>query len=189
MQTDDGGDLGDEALAVRLRSGDHEAFEQAYAAHSRLVYSLALRGLGSPDDAEEATQQVFVAAWRGREHLDSTRGSLAGWLVGITRHVIADALRQRSRTLRNLQVVAERGDSPAAGGVDAAVVQQLVVAHALARLGEPRRTVVRLAVLEERTHEQIASELGMALGTVKSHVRRGLLQLRGIMGEVANDAS
>ena len=185
---EDGEGFVSETLAVRLRSGDPEALSEAYRHHSRLVYSLALRGLGVPHDAEDATQQVFVSAWRGRHGLDPNRGSLAGWLVGITRNVVADMHAQRARTTRNLLAVGSRVEPPDPP-LDAAVVAQVVVAHALDGLGEPRRTIVRLAIMEEHTHEEISASLGLALGTVKSHVRRGLLQLRRTLEEVRNDAS
>lgn len=188
MLIDDGEGFADETLAVRLRSGDPEALSEAYRQHSRLVYTLALRGLGAPHDAEDATQQVFVSAWKGRHSIDPDRGSLGGWLVGITRHVVADMHAQRARTTRNLLAVGSRVEPPDPP-LDAAVVAELVVAHALDGLGEPRRTIVRLSILEERTHGEISESLGMALGTVKSHVRRGLLQLRRTMEEVRNDAS
>lgn len=188
MLIDDGEGFADETLAVRLRSGDPEALSEAYRQHSRLVYTLALRGLGVQHDAEDATQQVFVSAWRGRESIDPARGSLGGWLVGITRHVVADVHAQRARTTRNLLAVGSRAEAPPAP-LDAEVVAGVVVADALDGLGEPRRTIVRLAILEERTHEEISAKLGMALGTVKSHVRRGLLQLRRTMEEVSPDAS
>jgi RNA polymerase sigma-70 factor (ECF subfamily) len=102
--------------------------------------------------------------------------------------VVADLIAQRSRTVRNLQAVGSQ-PLPEPQRLDAEVVGQVVVADALASLGEPRRTIVRLAVVEERTHDEISRELGLALGTVKSHVRRGLLQLRGMMERVENGAS
>ena len=188
MLIEEGEGFAGEALAVRLRSGDPEALSEAYRDHSRLVYSLALRGLGVPHDAEDATQQVFVSAWRGRHGLDPARGTVGGWLVGITRHVVADMHAQRARTTRNLLAVGSRVE-PSAPPLEGEVVAQMVVAHALKGLGEPRRTIIRLAILEERTHEEISAKLDMALGTVKSHVRRGLLQMRRTMEEVGNDAS
>jgi len=121
---EDGEGFVNETLAVRLRSGDPEALSEAYRHHSRLVYSLALRGLGVPHDAEDATQQVFVSAWRGRHGLDPNRGSLAGWLVGITRNVVADMHAQRARTTRNLLAVGSRVEPPDPP-LDAAVVAQV----------------------------------------------------------------
>ena len=163
-------------LAARFRAGDADAMTEAYAQHSRLVHTLALRTLGNHHDAEDVTQQVFVAAWRGRHTLDPDRGSLAGWLVGITRHTVTDLLAQRARTTRNLTAVAAN-QPPEPAGFDNAVTDRVLVAYALESLGEPKATILRLALGEERTHEEISQQLNMPLGTVKSHVRRGLLQL------------
>ncbi|PFG18173.1 RNA polymerase sigma-70 factor (ECF subfamily) [Propionicimonas paludicola] len=176
-------------LAVRLRNGDQQALAEAFAQHSRLVHTVALRTLGNHHDAEDVTQQVFVAAWRGRHGLDPARGSLAGWLVGITKHVIADVMAQRARSVRNLHAVAAEAGPTATPGLDGTVVDKVVVAAALANLGEPRATILRLSFGEEHTHEEIAQRLDLPLGTVKSHIRRGLLQLREDIREVRADAS
>src|SRR5690606_711589 len=72
----------------------------------------------------------------------------------------------------------------ASGGSEAGVVDRLVVAQQLESLGDPRRTILRLAFQEDLTHDQVAARLGLPLGTVKSHVRRGLIQLRQSLEEV-----
>lgn len=181
--------LPQEDLAVRLRGGDSDALAAVYERHSRLVHTLALRALGNHHDAEDVTQQVFVAAWRGRHNLDPGQGPLAAWLVGITRHAVADLLAQRARTVRNLHAVAAQPAEPATASLDGAVTDRVVVADALASLGEPRATILKLAFAEEQTHEEIARRLDLPLGTVKSHIRRGLLQLRENIRGVRADAS
>lgn len=179
--------LSAEELAARFRSGDVDAMAEVYAGHSRLVYTLALRTLGNHHDAEDATQQVFVAAWRGRHNLDPGKGPLGAWLVGITRHTVNDLLAQRARTSRNLAAVAA-SPGPAPLAFDNAVTDRVLVAHALETLGEPKATILRLALGEGETHEEISRRLDLPLGTVKSHVRRGLLQLRNTMKAVRPDA-
>jgi len=177
-----------EELATRFRDGDADALAQAFAQHSRLIHTLALRTLGNHHDAEDVTQQVFIAAWRGRNTLDPEKGSLAGWLVGITRHSVADLLAQRSRATRNLVAVAA-SQPPAVPAVDNAVTDRVLVTYALESLGEPRATILRLSLGEGHTHEEISEQLALPLGTVKSHIRRGLLQLRKTMKAVNTDAS
>lgn len=183
------GALSQEDLSVRLRAGDADALAAVYERHSRLVHTLALRALGNHHDAEDVTQQVFVAAWRGRENLDPGRGSLAAWLVGITRHAVADLMAQRARSARNIQAAAVQPVAAPAPALDGAVTDRVLVAEALAALGEPRATILGLAFGEERTHEEIAQRLDLPLGTVKSHIRRGLLQLREDIRGVRADAS
>ena len=93
-------------LATRLRDGSRDALAEAYREWSSLVHTLALRSLGNHHDAEDVTQQVFVAAWRSRHTLRPERGTVAGWLVGITRHTVADTHAKRTRQARDAAAVA-----------------------------------------------------------------------------------
>jgi RNA polymerase sigma-70 factor (ECF subfamily) len=175
-------------VAVRLRAGSRDALEEAWTRWSGLVHTLAVRALGDHHDAEDVTQQVFVAAWRGRHTLDPTRGSVPGWLVGITRHKIADVHAQRARHARDAEAVAREAlPTSHAPPPDERLAQRLLLADALDRLGEPRATAIRLALVDELTHEEVARRLDLPLGTVKSHIRRGLLTLRQHLEEVTDD--
>ena len=177
-------------LAARLRDGSREALAEAYREWSALVHTLALRSLGNHHDAEDVTQQVFVAAWRSRHTLRPERGSVAGWLVGITRHTVADQHAKRARQARDAAAVAAHaGPDALAAPPDDQLAARLVLHDELGRLGEPRGTVVRMAFIEDLTHEQIAERLDLPLGTVKSHVRRGLTRLRTRLEEVNRDPS
>jgi len=171
-------------LAARLSGGDREALAEMYRRWSPLVHTIALRALGSREDAEDVVQQVFVAAWRGRATLRPDRGSPAAWLVGITKHRVADVRAERYRTHRNLQAVASETVTAPAAADDADWAERLLLVHELERMGDPRATVLRMAFIEDRTHEDIAQALGLPLGTVKSHVRRGLIALRDRLKEV-----
>ncbi|MGL4175546.1 MAG: RNA polymerase sigma factor [Dermatophilaceae bacterium] len=172
-------------IAERLRAGSQEALEEAYRRWGTLVHTLAARSLGNHHDAEDVTQQVFVAAWRGRHTLRPDRGTVPGWLVGITRHKIADVHASRSRMARNAEAVArESGPTAVAPPPDDMLASRLLVEDELGRLGEPRSTVIRLAFFDELTHDEISHRLNIPLGTVKSHVRRSLIHLRKRMEEV-----
>jgi len=177
-----GADTGE--LAQALAVGSTDALAEIYRLWSSLVHTIALRSLGDPADAEDVTQQVFVSAWHGRHTFRPEHGSIQAWLVGITRHRIADLRTQRYRNHRNLQ--AEALESAATPPVtdDAEWAQRLLVVHELERMGDPRAVVIRMAFLEDRSHDDIAEALGLPLGTVKSHIRRGLLQLRERLKEV-----
>ena len=112
------------------------------------------------------------------------QGSIQAWLVGITRHRIADLRTQRYRSHRNLQAVALDAATTPSVTDDAEWAQRLLIVHELEQMGDPRAAVIRMAFLEDRSHEDIAESLGLPLGTVKSHIRRGLLQLRERLKEV-----
>jgi RNA polymerase sigma factor (sigma-70 family) len=173
-------------LAAGLAAGKQDVLAEVYRRWSALVFTIALRRLGDRGDAEEVTQQVFVSAWRSRETLRPSDTVLPGWLVGIAKHRIADRLaaRDRDRRIAAAAIADPPLDAPAADRV----VDRLVIADELDRIGDPRRTILRLAFYEDQTYEQISNRLDMPLGTVKSHVRRGLLHLRGRLREVAGEA-
>jgi RNA polymerase sigma factor (sigma-70 family) len=164
-------------LARRFRDGEPAALRAAYDRHGRVVFALALRALGTHHDAEDLTQQVFIRAWRARTTLDTTRGALGGWLVGITRRQIADRLTERARERQLVERVALAGPCPAAA-LSERVVDAIIVADEMSTLPPQQRTVLRLAFFDDLTHQQIAARTGLPLGTVKSHLRRGLERLR-----------
>jgi RNA polymerase sigma factor (sigma-70 family) len=180
--TDDDG-----RLVESFRAGDERALAEAYGRWSALVYTLAMRSLGSVADAEDVTQKVFIAAWRGRSGFDPSRSALPAWLVGITRHAIADAHEARSRQRRLDEAYA--AEAPAAQGDETAeIVDKVMIAAELEQLEPVPRHVMRLAFFDGLTHVQIADTLGLPLGTVKSHIRRSLFRLRSRL-EVTDGAS
>jgi RNA polymerase sigma factor (sigma-70 family) len=176
-------------LAALLAAGSRDALSEAYRRWSPLVHTIALRSLGDRHDAEDVTQQVFVSAWNGRHSLRPDQGSLAAWLVGITRHRIADVRTQRFRAHRNLAAVASQTIAESFGPHDNDCADRLLLADELQRMGDPRGTVLRMAFIEDRPHDEIARHLDLPLGTVKSHVRRGLIQLRNRLKEVEHVSS
>lgn len=158
---------------------------------SGLVHGLARQALGDPREAEDVTQQVFTAAWRGRAGYLPDRGSLPAWLAGITRRKVADALAARARRAELVKAVAGRlpARDDRGGGDPEAALNRLVVGRALERLSEPQRRVLRLAFYQDLTQTQIAHVTGWPLGTVKSHTRRGLDRLRRALLEDGVTAS
>ena len=171
-------EVSDEEVAGAFGGGRPDALGLVYERFGPLVYSIALRSLGARSDAEDVTQQVFVSAWRSRGSFDRLRGTLGGWLVTITRNKVADALRDRQRDSRVLLQVAGGAAVTAREAPSDQVVDRIVLADELALLPESQRVVMVLAFYSDLTHEQIARVLGLPLGTVKSHIRRGLLRLR-----------
>jgi RNA polymerase sigma factor (sigma-70 family) len=169
--------LTDEDVAGAFSGGQPDSLALVYQRFGPLVFSIALRALGARSDAEDVTQLVFVSAWRSRASFDRGRGTLGGWLVTITRNKVADALRARQRDSRVLQVAGGAAMTAPEASADR-VVDRIVLADELAQLPESQRLVMVLAFYSDLTHEQIARVLGLPLGTVKSHIRRGLLRLR-----------
>ncbi|PVZ06939.1 sigma-70 family RNA polymerase sigma factor [Actinomycetospora cinnamomea] len=179
----------DDRIGHALARGEATALREAYDRHGGWVLASARRSLGSLHDAEDVTQQVFADAWRGRAGFDPARGVLGAWLAGILRRRVADRLGARGREAGlGMRVdVAETEGTEGCAPRDLAaaeppladqVVETLLVADELARLPADQARVLRLAVLDELTHQQVAAATGLPLGTVKSHVRRGLARLR-----------
>lgn len=170
----------DTAIAVAFAAGDEQALARAYARWGSLVHGMAVRAVGA-SDAEDVLQAVFISAWRTRSGYDPARGPLPAWLVGITRHRIADALGARHRrgeVVTDPSAAQLAPESGAQGAPHDAVADRLVLVAELATLGEPQAGIVAMAFFEDLTHQQIADRTGLPLGTVKSHVRRSLLRLR-----------
>jgi RNA polymerase sigma-70 factor, ECF subfamily len=176
----------DAELAAGFADGDELCLEESYRRWVHLIYAVALRSLGSAGDAEEVTQQVFIGAWRSRANYDPSSGSLPGWLLGICRHRIADHQRARGRDLRLVQTMSSDLDVRLDTEPVATVVDRVVLTDEISRLPDPRGTILRLAFWEGRSYPQIAEQLDLPLGTVKSHARRALLHLRGRLEEMAS---
>ncbi|WP_328941055.1 sigma-70 family RNA polymerase sigma factor [Streptomyces sp. NBC_00250] len=178
--------LSDREVADGFVRGDERCLAVAHARWHGLVHTLAARTLGDAREAEDVGQQVFLAAWRGRVGYRPERGPFPGWLVGITRRKIADALAARTRR-RDLVVAAGTRLPP--DGVSAPdpdrVVDRLVVTGELAKLPAAQREVLAMAFYGDLTQVQIAERTGMPLGTVKSHARRGLDRMRRSLGEAS----
>lgn len=166
----------DRHLVDAFTAGDEHALELVYRRWSALVYTLALRSLREPADADDVTQKVFVKAWSARHTYDAERGALSAWLVGITRHCIADTLAERQRAARLEKRV--QADTIEAVPSTFDIADRIIIANEIDLLDDTPRQIIRLAFYRDLTHTQIAEALGLPLGTVKSHIRRSLARLR-----------
>ncbi len=171
-------------LEERFVAGDELALREAFDEYGPLIIGLCRRLVGR--DAEDVAQQAFVAAWNGRSRFDTGKGSLKSWLAGIARFKSIDHLRAINR--RPQSTGAEPQDLGEMQADASRVTDRMVLTEALARLSDERRVVVELAFYGDMTHSEISDKLSMPLGTVKSHVRRGLETLRAEL-EVSHEQS
>jgi RNA polymerase sigma factor (sigma-70 family) len=162
-------------LDTEFSDGPHDALQRAYERHGSLIYTFCRRSVG-PDQAKDVTQEVFITAWRMRHRFDPQRGSLAGWLIGIAKNKVREALRRRQLHLIN------DDHAPSVGLISPDDVDQLadrmMLAEALDQLPQRAQLLITMAFQEELTHLEIAERTSLPLGTVKSDIRRGLARLR-----------
>lgn len=177
----------DRAWMARLAAGDPAAFAALYDRHVRPVYSVALRILGDESDAEDLVQDVFAQVWRRSASYEAARGTVAAWLLTITRSRAIDRLRARrarpehaaTADVSALEMVPSPDPGPddeVLAGEDAGKVRA-----ALARLPLLQRLALELAYFEGLTQSEIAQRLEEPIGTVKTRMRTGLLKLRDVL--------
>src|SRR4051794_32082414 len=150
----------------------------AYDRYGGAVFHLATRLLGNRADAEDVTRVTLVAAWRGRQTFDPDRGGMLGWLLGIARRKAVDRLRSAARENRVADTVRALPEPAAGDDAPDRVVDRLVIADEPAQRPTEQRRTLELAFYDDLTHPQISAVTGLPLGTVKSHIRRGMANLR-----------
>ncbi|AGY58755.1 RNA polymerase sigma factor [Gloeobacter kilaueensis JS1] len=167
-----------------LKQGNASALSLLYDRHGGVVYRLALRLLGSSEEAEDLSQEVFLQLWQ-KQTYDPARGSLSNFLLTLTRSRAIDRLRSRGARGRFLQRWMREGDVGIAAGSPferlAADERSERVQTALKTLPEAQRQALELAYYEGLSQSEIAQRLDTPIGTVKSRSRQGLLKLRNLL--------
>jgi len=147
------------------------------------VWSLARRYLNNDADAEDATQEIFVDLWKSMARFDPERGSAMTFVMTLARRRLIDRHRKRSRAPA-AQSLADTAEPVSPLSSDSLEIEDEVgrVSSALRELRPNQREVLELSLVHGRSHQQISETTGMALGTVKSHARRGLMRVRELLG-------
>ncbi|HEU0104449.1 MAG TPA: sigma-70 family RNA polymerase sigma factor [Mycobacteriales bacterium] len=161
--------------------------ERAYDEHGGPLYAFACSALGDRGAAEDAVQETFVKAWRARAGYDPARASVRTWLFGIARNVVIDALRARSRRVVPI-ALEDRHDRAERGDVAEAVAAALTVHEALARLSVAHREVLVRVHLQGLACQEVAGELDIPVGTVRTRLFYGLRALRAALDETRDRA-
>ncbi len=165
----------DEELLERVGRRDHAAFEALYRRYSRSVLGLALRRLGDRGRAEDALQETFTAIWRAARTYKPERGKAAPWLFAVARNSISDRGRARR------EPPAEAPDEPTLdAGPDERAEQSWLswrVHGALETLPDHERELIELAYWSGLSQSEIATLVGIPLGTVKTRTRSALARL------------
>ena len=171
----------DDALLAGMAAGDREAVVAFVRRFQRRVFGLAVSIVGDSSLAEDVAQEAFLRAWRNAAAFDARRGSVAGWLLTVTRNLAIDAVRLRRaepvdpETLLALHLPSHDPD-PDASVAASAEVRRL--AAALRQLPVEQRRAVVLAGIGGRTAREVGEIEDVPIGTAKTRIRSAMLKLR-----------
>lgn len=168
-------------LLHRVANGDASAVKECIQRYGGLVWSLARRFSRSQSEAEDAAQDVFVDLWRSAHRYDVTVASEIAFVAMIARRRLIDRQRRASRQLTTETL----DDAPTATrGSERieACSEAMLAAKVLDQIQPEQRQVLVLAACHGMSHREIADSMGLPLGTVKTHARRGLLRVREMLG-------
>ncbi len=173
----------DNALLAKVAGGDHAAFALFYDRVSGPLYSMALRMLGNAEEAQDALQEGMEQIWRKAPTFDSSKAAAFSWAVMLFRARLIDRVRRRVSQNRMLEKVAGHAETEvqdAPGAIDSLARQEdcSIVRRALSALKADQRELLYHAFFSGLTQQEIADNTGRPLGTVKTVIRRALIELR-----------
>jgi len=185
----------EDSLLTRIANGDQSAVPECISRYGGLIWTLARRRLASREDAEDVVQEIFVDLWRSADRFDPLVAEEITFVAMIARRRVIDRLRQRSV----LPQTASMNDAGVSSVVDVAgwetVGRRLelgeearIADEHLQRLKPEEQQILRLSIYDNLSHAAIAEQTGFPLGTVKSHIRRGLDSLRRTLAGRRRDA-
>lgn len=171
----------DSSLVQRIGQRDQAALVELHERHQQLVYSMAMQVLRNPATAEEVTQDVFFQVWRWPERWDEARGRFTSWLLTVTRYTAIDRLRHEHRqpplsedSLDHLADFLGRNAHFEEAQHDNGRLLRALIKD----LPSEQRDLILMAFFRSMTHTEIADQLALPLGTVKSRIRLGLQKLK-----------
>lgn len=171
----------DTLLLNQLAAGDHRALGDLYDLHSRLLFGVIVRILNDEGEAEEVLQEVFIQAWTHAHTFDAALGSPAGWLLGIARNRGIDRLRARGCRQRAVEGTLSPSPVPTPELLASLTERQQNVHRALDALPADQRELIERAYFLGSTQSEMAAQLDLPLGTVKTRIRNGLQALRALL--------
>ena len=184
-----------DSLLPRIAGGDQSAVPECISRYGGLIWTIARRRLASREDAEDVVQEVFVDLWRSAERFDPLVAEEITFVAMIARRRVIDRVRRRTGLPETASIDEVGARAVPDSGGDGRVGRRLELGEEarradehLAQLKPEEQRVLRLAIYDSLSHAAIAEYTGLPLGTVKSHIRRGLNSLRQkLVGRTRND--
>jgi RNA polymerase sigma-70 factor (ECF subfamily) len=179
----------DVKILQRVRQGEEPALAELYQRYIQILYSLAMRILQSSEETEDLMQEIFLQVWNKAASYEANKGTVYTWLVTITRNRAIDRMRStsyrhhsRAVDVETIMLAADsRSSNPHSNTV--LMEEQRSVVNALQRLTPDQQKVIGLAYYEGYSQSQIAEALNIPLGTVKTRMRKGLMELKNMLQE------
>ncbi len=167
-------------LLALVARGDHRAFELVYGKLAGPVYGLVWQVLRDPAQSEEIAQEVLLEIWRTASRFDPAKGSAAAWALTIAHRRAVDRVRSEAASSRRevKAAVEHRSPDDDVAEVVVATLDGQRVRRCLDSLTELQRESITLAYYGGYSYPQVAQLLGVALGTVKTRIRDGLIRMR-----------
>ena len=176
MKDSYGDSRADAELLKRISERDEAAMAAIFDRYAKMVYSIALRVLHDPAEAEDVMQEVLMQIWRGPQTFVSGQGSLGGWLAVVARNRAIDVLRRRHPSDTVDEVVLPASIDLAAEAERNTLIEK--VRTIMQELPQEQQTSMELAFFDGLTHSEIAEKTGDPLGTVKTRIRLALISIR-----------
>lgn len=167
----------------RIAQGDKAAVDECLKNYGGLVWSLARRMLNNKDEAEDAAQEIFIDIWKNAARFDETLSSETTFIAMIARRRLIDRIRKYKKRVNadSLEEVTVEPQSSVHRDIQLNV-EAKQAAEAMTSLRPQERKILQLSIFQGLSHSEISSATGMPLGTVKTHARRGLSQVRKLLG-------
>lgn len=172
------------SILKRVAAGENTAVQECLDKYGGLVWSLARRMCRNNADAEDAVQEIFIEIWKNAERYDSEQASETTFIAMIARRRLIDRLRKQTRQ-PEIDSLEDSVYEPAGATVNEDILTNLEAreaARVLKDLRPEQRKAIYLSIVQGCSHQEIADRLDMPLGTVKTHIRRGLIETREMLG-------
>jgi RNA polymerase sigma-70 factor (ECF subfamily) len=172
-----------QAILQRIANGDGSAVQDCLDKYGGLVWSIARKMLRNTEEVEDAVQEVFVDIWKNAGRFDESKSSETTFIAMIARRRLIDKIRYLTRRISADSLDDVMLEPFTRADKDMELSEEAKeAAEAMRTLRPEQQQVLRLSIIQGMSHHEISEATGMPLGTVKTHARRGILQVREYLG-------